>query len=293
MNFSQRMGLEPGVMPIQKDSMDEALRNSLWNEFDRLILEDLKCQQEGGFEDDQLSRYLPNAALFVRLWVYFFKWPLSTLPDRAFLAAEIVHRWYFDRNTPWNKVYDFVELIGDLQGNLEDNAQLFRVMCNSRLERESSAYRFVGKIISPITNESEIKAIEQAATTDNNSLRPVSTHIETALKLLSNRNNPDYRNSMKESISAVEALCKIIAKNDKATLGPALDAVTAKTNLHPKLQEGFKALYGYISDTHGIRHALKDDGQPEEEDARFLLVSCSAFVNYLAEKARKNGLLPQ
>jgi hypothetical protein len=129
--------------------------------------------------------------------------------------------------------------------------------------------------------------------TDNDSLRPVSTHIETALKLLSDRNRPDYRNSMKESISAVEALCKIIAQNDKATLGPALDAVAAKTKLHPKLQDGFKALYGYTSDDHGIRHALKDDSQPNEEDARFLLVICSAFVNYFAEKARKTGLLPQ
>jgi hypothetical protein len=64
------------------------------------------------------------------------------------------------------------------------------------------------------------------------------------------------------------------------------------TKLHPKLQEGFKALYGYTSDDHGIRHALKDDGLPQEEDARYLLVSCSAFVSYLAEKARKNGLLP-
>jgi hypothetical protein len=98
---------------------------------------------------------------------------------------------------------------------------------------------------------------------------------------------------MKESISAVEALCKILAKNDKATLAPALDAVTQKVQLHPKLREGFKAVYGYTSDDHGIRHALKDDGQPEEEDARFLLVSCSAFVNYLTEKARKNGLLSQ
>jgi hypothetical protein len=40
MNFSMRMGLEPAVRPIQRDSMDDAPRNSLWNEFDRLILED-------------------------------------------------------------------------------------------------------------------------------------------------------------------------------------------------------------------------------------------------------------
>jgi hypothetical protein len=93
MNFSQRLGLEPAVQPIQTGSMDDALRNSLWNEFDRLILDDLRCQWEGGFETDQLSRQPPNAALFVRLWVYFFKWPLSSLPDRAILAADRVRMW--------------------------------------------------------------------------------------------------------------------------------------------------------------------------------------------------------
>jgi hypothetical protein len=127
---------------------------------------------------------------------------------------------------------------------------------------------------------------------DNSLLAPVSKHIDTALKLLSDKQNPDYRNSMKESISAVEAVCKIIAKNENTTLGPALDAVAVKTKLHQRLRDGFKALYAYTSDTHGIRHALKDDDQPEAEDAKFMLVSCSAFVNYLAEKGRKNGLLP-
>jgi hypothetical protein len=66
---------------------------------------------------------------------------------------------------------------------------------------------------------------------------------------------------MKESISAVEALCKTIAKNDKATLGSALDAIAKKAALHPRQQAGFKSLYGYTNDDDGIRHALKDEGQ--------------------------------
>jgi hypothetical protein len=69
--------------------------------------------------------------------------------------------------------------------------------------------------------------------------------------------------------------------------------VPGKTQLHPKLREALKALYAYTSDDCGIRHALKDDGQPDAEDATFMLVTCSAFVNYLAEKARKHGLLPR
>jgi hypothetical protein len=229
----------------------------------------------------------------VGLWTEFYKWPLPTLPLFIESATGSVKEWFFHKGTPWNLVYEFVEFIGNIEcEDLQPEAERFRLQCNIFLERENSAYRFVGKTISPITNEAEIKAIEQAARTDHSLLRPVSIHIETALKLFSDKKQPDYRNSMKESISAVEALAKIIAKNDKATLAPALDAIAKKVRLHPSLQAGLKSLYAYTSDDDGIRHALKDDGEPEPEDAKYFLVSCSAFVNYLTEKARKNGLLP-
>jgi hypothetical protein len=82
MNFSQRVGLEPASKPIQTDSMDGALRKGLWNEFDMTVLEGLRSQWPRGV-DYLWSRNPPNAALFVRLWRYFFKSPLSTLPVDA------------------------------------------------------------------------------------------------------------------------------------------------------------------------------------------------------------------
>jgi hypothetical protein len=273
--------------------MDQALRNSLWNAFDMVILETLRERWAVG-GPYRFSRNPPNAALFVSLWMNFYRWPLPTLPENVLLAGEMVQRWFYDLNgTSWNRVYEFVEFVGNLGGNLQEEAELFCVLSNGFLERESSAYRFVGKTISPITDDIQIKAIERAAATVDNSLRWVSTHIETALKLLSDRNRPDYRNSMKESISAVEALAKIITQKDDATLGAILGMLRKKTHLHDDLEAALKSLYHYTSDAGGIRHALKDDGQPEVEDAKFMLVMCSAFVSYMTEKARKNDLLPQ
>jgi hypothetical protein len=48
-------------------------------------------------------------------------------------------------------------------------------------------------------------------------------------------------------------------------------------------------MYGYTSDAEGIRHALMDEPTLESEDAKFMLVSCSAFVNYLRSKAARAG----
>jgi hypothetical protein len=67
----------------------------------------------------------------------------------------------------------------------------------------------------------------------------------------------------------------------------ALAAIEKKTTLHPSLKEAFQKLYGYTSDAQGIRHALMDEPNLDIEDAKFMLVSCSAFVNYLIVKAQK------
>lgn len=112
------------------------------------------------------------------------------------------------------------------------------------------------------------------------------------MKFLSDRDNPNYRNSIKESISAVEAICKIIAKDSKATLGKALDIIekSLKVSMHPALKVAFDKLYGYTSTTEGIRHALMDLPKLDFEDAKFMLVACSAFINYLIVKADKAGI---
>jgi hypothetical protein len=60
--------------------------------------------------------------------------------------------------------------------------------------------------------------------------------------------------------------------------------------MHPSLKSAFQNLYGYTSDANGIRHALLEEANLDFEDAKFMLVSCSAFVNYLVAKASKAGI---
>jgi hypothetical protein len=50
------------------------------------------------------------------------------------------------------------------------------------------------------------------------------------------------------------------------------------------LSKAFESLYGYTSDANGIRHALMDASTLGFADAKFMLVCCSAFVNFLVAK---------
>lgn len=49
---------------------------------------------------------------------------------------------------------------------------------------------------------------------------------------------------------------------------------------------------GCTSDKKSIRHAIEDTASKvDETDAMFMLGACAAFVSYLINKARLNGLL--
>ncbi len=161
-------------------------------------------------------------------------------------------------------------------------------MCNDVLERDNSAYRIINDQIVEITSEQEIQSIEEAmqATDKYNS---VQQHLQAALKLMSDRQSPDYRNSIKESISAVESICKTVTNDDKATLGKALRLIDEKFGLHSALKESLSKLYGYTSDADGIRHAMMEESTLTFIDAKFMLVACTNFINYLLVKVEASS----
>jgi len=142
-----------------------------------------------------------------------------------------------------------------------------------------------------MTSEQEIKEIEEVLENTFN-IKPIRLQLENALSKMSNREQPDIRGSIKESISAVETLCRLITGRPKLELGKALKEIEAqgKIDLHPALKDAFIKLYGWTSDDGGIRHALMDEPNLEFEDAKFMLVSCSAFINYILAKLIKAGI---
>lgn len=155
---------------------------------------------------------------------------------------------------------------------------------NEAFRLEVSAFRVLNDLIVQINSEVEIETIEQAIDVSD-SLKSVNTHLKSALDMLSDRTNPDYRNAIKESVSAIEAYCSIITNEPKASLGKALAIIEKKHGLHGSLKTAFSAIYGYASDAGGIRHSLLEDNvELKFEDAKFMLVSCSSFVNYLSVK---------
>ena len=139
----------------------------------------------------------------------------------------------------------------------------------------------INGILVPVSDDLETKEISDAVQTPYENVRK---HLDKALQLIANRDNPDYENSIKESISAVEAMCSVIL-GKSGTLGSALKKLEKDNSItiHPALYEAFNKLYGYTNDAEsGIRHAAEIGGANATfEEAKYMLVTCSAFINYL------------
>lgn len=272
MDFSQRMGLVSAIKIAQVDSIDTELQNALWNVltvdlFTRFIPHDR-------FQSDYLRK--SNFESFAAaLYSDFYKIPVDTIPFNWSAVKAVMRDRYFEMS--WHRTYSFLEFV--VGTNHRGTGQVLVEGFNVVLQRENSAYRFVSGKVTPITSGEEIEEIEQAISVSTQ-YAGVKTHLNTALGLLTDRQNPDYRNSMKESISAVEALAKHLTGNPKATLGEALTELERRHRLDPVIKKAFSTLYGYTNNSDGIRHAVMEDKQVlTKADARFMLICCSAFIN--------------
>lgn len=269
--FSEKYKYKPD-RAIQCEEISDVLRRRIWNLF---------YQQEIKIgTTQQLEQIVSGVQTVEEKIADRLGYLVSTASKRGgisqLLENHVLH------NCPWYEVYDFVEIY---LLSIDSEERKIRIeQYNEIFEQEKAGYRIVAGEVAPITNESEIQCIESAATTTYQS---VNQHIQKALMLYADTKSPDYENSIKESISAVEAMCCIITgmTGAQATLGAAIKQL--KNNgvyIHNAMEKAFLALYGYTSDENGIRHGGIDFNNAPAEDAKYMLISCSAFVNYLIEK---------
>lgn len=189
----------------------------------------------------------------------------------------------------WYTIYEFVEFILELENDVNidqrECEKHFSSEINRILKDESAAYILSRRKFLQITSEQEIQSIEEALQ-NTHLYSGVQQHLNQALQLMSDRKNPDYRNSIKESVSALEGFCQKILNKDKVTLGDAIGQIEKQFPIHPALKSSIKSLYGYTSDGDGIRHAMMEESNLSYIDAKFMLVACTNFINYLIDKTK-------
>lgn len=268
--FSERKGIKKFSEVVQTNSLDNRTRNKLYNQVYELLTD----------EDNNLK-----ANIVKYIYIEIFSLSIDEIPmdEYGFFGdwEEIlgVIKDIFTKNK-YNEVFDFIE--GIISGINYCQYYHYKKECfieniNSVFLEENVNYRIIGDNITDIIDEEQMKSIQD---TIDNPYKEVSRHYVKAIEQL--YSVKDFDNSIKESISSVEAMCQIITKKNNTTLGEALKLL--KDKIHPAMKSAFEKLYGYTSDANGIRHANGlGEGNSTFEEAKYMLISCSSFVNYLKE----------
>ncbi len=274
MSFSKRMGYEPEKKALQFDSLDKELRCELHNT--------IRYFEDNRFYDGRTC--IDKGYIYRSIWSKHF---ILDSDDFGSISLDISIDQIKDKffALHWAKVYDYIEYYCSLvrQFNVNVCTEL-EISLNSVLEKHNGAYRMVEGMVIPISNSEELSEVTEACNTPH---QTINNHMIRAIELFSNRESKDYPNTIKEAISAVEAAANIINGTSGKTLADALKELSKTTTIHPALTDAFIKIYGYTSDKHsGIRHAIFDGSTciPDFADAKFMLVSCSAFINYLIQK---------
>ncbi len=270
--------------------MPGALRVSLWN-----IIEPWIWEQHYGDEYVRRAR-----------WVYNFpaiQWPTDEVPlVNTSVATQRLKQW-LTTTAIWHQVYDFVEALPEMiaygmRSRLDDLNELkarsinmydhvvrlidnYSADLNAMLEREGAPYQYRKLLLVPITSPAELEELARAMT--DTPFQGARMHITDAAAKLAQRPDPDFRNSIKEAVCAVESLLQEATGLKGERLPKLLDAFEAKygVDLHGAFKSALGSLYGWTSDDGGIRHGIFGNETVSRAEAQFMLVACSALCNFL------------
>ncbi len=276
--FSERYGHQPVRDAIQIDHLDEQVRTRLWN----LYCEVFSIATSGSNWLTVSSQVADIKQFFYEaflkpVWREILKRPIDEI-DSFTTGMHELRKIHF--NCEWYVVLDILECFVAAFTDDESVQRGVAKKVNEALAKENVGYQVTAGKVTPITDKAEIESIEAGLKKAPSLVR---THLQSALDLMSDRQQPDYRNSIKESISALEGLVKELAGNEK----DAFSYVLKQLGLHDALRKSLSNLYGWACDAGGIRHHLKEKANVSYADALFILVWVSATVNYLLEKSSK------
>ena len=220
-----------------------------------------------------------------------------------------------------NKIFDLIEfLIGtfsevfSINPSNENNNIVHKLIerLNGIFEYHKVGYLITKKtgIVTKTTNKEELKSIDDAAST------PFDKANELLIEAIKSYRENKYSNTVAHSVNALESILKNIHNQKSSTLGDIIKTLITKEGIKNKelietireqsqntleqskymiqasnilrLQACSK-LYGYASNNSNRHGQTEDKVPPTESQARFILITCSAMINYFIKEYNDNN----
>lgn len=142
--FSQRIGAKKAESEVQMSSMDDDLRNGLWNVIVKHFFPSVSNPYSIPVRENK-----EFFSLIEKLWFNFFKYPADRiLYDYMGNAMNELRHTYM--KLKWNEVYDLIEFLTQYNDSITSKpVSDFIESCNNILDRESSYFRIIDNRINP------------------------------------------------------------------------------------------------------------------------------------------------
>lgn len=275
LKFSERLGITKKTDILVKGRIPIRLRNSIWNYLLSAILHP--------------GRHSPNSIKdHVRfLFEGFFKYPIDTLPESGIECRKNLRNVFMSPTFQWYEIYNLIEFIVKNCESFDSyTSKKFISDFNSILEEENSGYRFIEDRLVSITDPDEIQNINSGLSSiQDGKYVDVKKHLNSALELLSKRPEPDFINSIKHSMRALDTFSKIFTGEKNGDLEKAMTKLDEKVRFNEDFKTGLLSLYGYTKDDKGISHPILSTPHVGLDEAKFMLMTCSALVNFLISRS--------
>ena len=275
LSFSQAHGYEDVPRTLKLGELPGSARTRIWNflfsHLDKTMDTGHWGQYVGGnWKDILQTAHVEFYILPLDDWCADF-WPICK-KLRKYIETQ-----------PFNRVFDLIQFV-------LRHRQCPRGFAD-RLRRTFEACQLAymidtgppPTILPAVTQAEGNSVVESFGALREAGLHGSAAHLREASACI---NRGDWAASVRESISAVESVARLLDPQASKTLGPALSSLERRRTLHPALKSAFSQLYGYTNQEQGIRHALLDEAKAPvgQDEAVFMLGACAAFASYLWRK---------
>lgn len=207
---------------------------------------------------------------------------------------------------PWQKRFDFCEVIylklayapdeeffhygNQTPFTLNDAQTYIEKEIQQLFIDEFFAYEFTqGSVIRKGRKHTVETADKAQYVMSDSRLRKARTYYSKAQNFFRDREQPDYANTVKDAVCAIESAGKeLFPQADVSTLGELINWLKNKNNnfaIPPALINTFSSIYALRNSAEGVAHGSTNGGDITKEIAEYILSVSASTIIYLVDLA--------
>jgi hypothetical protein len=192
-------------------------------------------------------------------------------------------------NCAWHQFYDICEVIwANLYSKYSTNHDSFTEQVNTLFREEQLGFEIRGGKIEKVgSGFIDAKIKEARYLLKETEFKGADQQFEKAIKAINVRPNPDVENCIKDAVGAIEAVGRVLTKNEKALLDDIIKVATKNDVIPKPLDQTFIKLYAYRGNEPGVAHGAVEISKATVDEAELVLAMSAAMIIYLVKKRSK------